>query len=297
MITRLTVFVLIGAILVFTTPVNTVKSQMISTSYNLELFDDSGNPLGEFVIADQQILAKASFPDSSTHGVAFRWIAPDSVVNLAGGWCLDGCSPSVPHYSSFRPDIGGHWIVEAIFINTTFDINNPPLSGPEVLAKLSAEFNVVVVCGGKEATIVGTRGDDTIEGTPEDDVITGLKGNDAIDGRGGKDTICGGFGDDVIQGGDGNDRIIGQAGSDEIQGDGGNDRIYGKGGNDRIYGGNGNDRIYGGNGNHDFLFGEAGDDMINGNAGNDDIDGGDGTDICSLGGGSRRDSKQINCES
>jgi Ca2+-binding RTX toxin-like protein len=48
-----------------------------------------------------------------------------------------------------------------------------------------------VTCGGLEATIVGTEGDDYIVGTSGDDVIAGLDGTDTIMGRAGNDVICG----------------------------------------------------------------------------------------------------------
>ena len=57
-------------------------------------------------------------------------------------------------------------------------------------------------CGGSEATIVGTDGNDVIVGTDGHDVIAALGGDDQVRGLGGKDLVCG-FG--------GNDRLKGQA--------------------------------------------------------------------------------------
>lgn len=73
-------------------------------------------------------------------------------------------------------------------------------------------------CGGSEATIVGTDGDDVLVGTPGDDVIWAGLGDDSIVGLGGKDIICGGSGDDEIRGGSGKDSIYGQRGADLIVG-------------------------------------------------------------------------------
>jgi Ca2+-binding RTX toxin-like protein len=56
-------------------------------------------------------------------------------------------------------------------------------------------------CGGREATITGTDGDDRLAGTDGRDVIAGLGGSDQIDGRGGRDIICGGGGTDFLLGG------------------------------------------------------------------------------------------------
>jgi uncharacterized repeat protein (TIGR01451 family) len=94
-------------------------------------------------------------------------------------------------------------------------------------------------CGGAEATIVGTDGDDVLVGTDKRDVIAALRGNDEVRGLGGKDIVCG-FG--------GNDRLKGQGGNDELRGGGGDDRLGGGGGNDLLRGGTGRDRCRGGPG-------------------------------------------------
>lgn len=75
-------------------------------------------------------------------------------------------------------------------------------------------------CNGKQATILGTNGDDgALNGTSGDDVILGFGGNDTIDGMGGNDTICGGPGNDTILQGsspDGADWISGGPGTDIV---------------------------------------------------------------------------------
>ncbi|MGH2986755.1 MAG: hypothetical protein ACRDLO_08730 [Solirubrobacterales bacterium] len=94
-------------------------------------------------------------------------------------------------------------------------------------------------CGGREATIVGTEGDDVLVGTDKRDVIAALRGNDRVRGLGGKDLVCG-FG--------GNDRLKGQGANDELRGGGGDDRLGGGGGNDLLRGGTGRDKCRGGPG-------------------------------------------------
>ena len=128
-------------------------------------------------------------------------------------------------------------------------------------------------CGGQEATIIGTDGDDIIIGTDGDDVIVGLGGNDIIYGLDGKDRICGGDGDDTIYGGQRLDKLWGDAGNDILRGEGGQDLLYGGAGNDSLDGGGGPDRLSGGGGN-DTLYGAAGDDLLIGDNGLDVCDGG-----------------------
>ena len=105
-----------------------------------------------------------------------------------------------------------------------------------------------VSCGGVQATIVGTAGNDTLNGTEGPDVIAGLGGNDTVDGRGGNDVLCGGPNNDVIKGGGGRDRLLGQGGRDNLQGHAGRDTLDGGSGNDRLNGGSSTDTCRGGSG-------------------------------------------------
>ncbi len=84
-----------------------------------------------------------------------------------------------------------------------------------------------VICLGRQATIVGTAGDDTITGTPGDDVIAGQGGNDAIDGGDGNDTICGGDGNDTIldRSGTSDDLVSGGPGDDSLNAGGSWDTV------------------------------------------------------------------------
>jgi Ca2+-binding RTX toxin-like protein len=70
----------------------------------------------------------------------------------------------------------------------------------------------------REATIVGTNGDDVLRGTPGPDIIHGRQGNDLIRGLGGKDILCGGMGRDTLLGGAGRDMLHGGSGKDLLKG-------------------------------------------------------------------------------
>lgn len=109
-----------------------------------------------------------------------------------------------------------------------------------VLASLApgpADAGAPAMCDGREATIVGTDGDDDLVGTSGNDVILGLAGPDRIDGGGGDDRICGGPGADVLSGGPGDDRLHG--GADHIYADQGGPGIAG----DILAGGPGDDLL------------------------------------------------------
>jgi Ca2+-binding RTX toxin-like protein len=47
-------------------------------------------------------------------------------------------------------------------------------------------------CNGRQATIVGTDGNDRVRGTTGPDVIVARGGNDFVRSRAGNDVICGG---------------------------------------------------------------------------------------------------------
>ena len=81
------------------------------------------------------------------------------------------------------------------------------------------------VCGGKQATVLGTKGSNKIHGTPKADVIWAGGGNDRIAGGGGNDTICGNGGNDSLRGGRGRDRLIGGSGTDACKGGPGRDKL------------------------------------------------------------------------
>lgn len=174
--------------------------------------------------------------------------------------------------------------------------------------------DVILTCGDKPVTMIGSDASEILRGSPYADVIVALGGDDQIRGGAGDDTICGGDGNDEIDGdelstglsvSEGRDRIYGEAGDDllsggpsidyiwggagvdTIEGGGGSDRIRGGSGDDTITGGSGADRIWGQSGNDD-IRGQGGQDQLWGGAGNDDIQGnwqsdqiwgGDGDDL------------------
>ena len=127
-------------------------------------------------------------------------------------------------------------------------------------------------CHGRQATIVGTSGDDVLHGTPGRDVIWGGPGNDTIYGSLGNDLICGGAGDDVIHGGRGNDEVFGGRGADRVFGDLGDDKVSGGAGSyDDVAGGLGIDTVNGGPGDYDLVHGDYGYDRMSGGPGKHDI--------------------------
>lgn len=142
------------------------------------------------------------------------------------------------------------------------------------------------MCFGREATIVGTSGDDqfpdAVNGTTASDVIHALAGHDAVYALGleqdpdqelGDDFICAGTGsDDPVDGGGGNDHIAGGPGSDGLFGNGGNDTIFGGFGSDEIESHDGRD-VAGGGPGIDEICASRGHDVIRGAEGNDLIGG------------------------
>jgi uncharacterized delta-60 repeat protein len=97
------------------------------------------------------------------------------------------------------------------------------------------------LCRSREATIVGTPGDDVLVGTPRRDVIVALAGDDRVQARGGGDIVCGGAGRDRLFGGPGDDVLLGQAGPDVMDGGDDADLLRGGGARDVCTGGPGRD--------------------------------------------------------
>lgn len=171
-------------------------------------------------------------------------------------------------------------------------------------------------CGGMDATIIGTAGNDFLQGTDGPDVIHGLGGNDVIKGLDGDDVICGGDGSDTLLGGDGNDILRGNAGRDTLKGGRGSDALGGGKGNDtadysgatnaitanlvtktafgqgadtlasieNLIGGPRGDTLIGNSGAN-ILEGRGGNDTLKGRGGADTLKGGGGRDTLKGGGG------------
>ncbi len=122
---------------------------------------------------------------------------------------------------------------------------NPPFSGTLSMIRLQGDPGGAAKkakCGGKKATVVGTKGKDRLKGTRKRDVIAGLGGKDKIKGLKGNDLICGGNGKDKLVGGPGKDKLLGQGGNDILIGGPGKDTLKGgPGKRDKLNGGPGKD--------------------------------------------------------
>jgi uncharacterized repeat protein (TIGR01451 family) len=90
----------------------------------------------------------------------------------------------------------------------------------------------VATCAGRDATILGTPGNDVLFGDGARDVIRAFAGDDRVRARGGNDTVCLNAGNDIGRGGRGNDRLRGGAGSDVLRGGPGADTCRGGPGRD-----------------------------------------------------------------
>jgi Tol biopolymer transport system component len=73
-------------------------------------------------------------------------------------------------------------------------------------------------CGGKFATIIGTKKSEKLKGGAGKDVIAGLGGKDKLIGAGKKDVLCGGKGKDKFDAGGGKDTCIGGPAEDKAKG-------------------------------------------------------------------------------
>jgi Ca2+-binding RTX toxin-like protein len=107
-------------------------------------------------------------------------------------------------------------------------------------------------CRGKEATVIGKKGDDgkgnPVKGTSGADVIVARGGDDFVDGKGGGDLICAGSGSDFVEGGGGKDKAYGDEGDDLLLGGPSDDKLFGKSGDDLINGQGSRDKCFGGPG-------------------------------------------------
>ena len=109
-------------------------------------------------------------------------------------------------------------------------------------------------CQGKEATCVGTDGNDLILGSEEEDVIVAGDGNDVVHGDAGNDLVCGGPGNDSLFGARGDDTMDGEEGNDWLFGAKEADTLYGGPGDDVLWGGPGIDHLNGGPGDNDVCM-------------------------------------------
>jgi Ca2+-binding RTX toxin-like protein len=84
----------------------------------------------------------------------------------------------------------------------------------------------------REATILGTNGDDSIVGREDGSQISGLDGNDKLTGREASDELIGGDGADTLKGFGGDDTLVGGPGNDTLDGGAGADMMLGSPGDD-----------------------------------------------------------------
>jgi uncharacterized delta-60 repeat protein len=119
------------------------------------------------------------------------------------------------------------------------DANGDPHS---VLYRLLGDLQAPM-CGGRTATVTGTKAADILVGTRRVDVIAGLGGGDTITGLGKGDIACAGAGNDHLKGGRGGDQFYGQTGRDTLSGGEGRDMLIGGPGRDKLKGGAGHDTL------------------------------------------------------
>lgn len=284
---------------------------------NPALTGSSISPIGFDATGSRFIFTADSGADGAarTYSVAtdspwrLAWISRDidDLLVIEGDLASGSPKPLISDDGSWVVYLGsqswrGTYAVYASRIDGTGSntLSGPPLSefGPVSIAinrhgthvryrDAGSTFYVAIgdhTCLGRQATHVGTQGNDTISGTSGPDVIVGLRGADVLSGKAGVDVICGAGGNDVLNGGQGIDYLIGGAGADILRGKKGNDRLFGNSGDDRLIGAPGRDRIFGGSGN-DWLFGGANQDSLWGGDGDDQMFGGTQADECDGGSG------------
>ena len=254
--------------------------------------------------------ASARFPYGDTYLVAHELThllgaVPSCAPNSVPGGHLDGDNRDILFQGSGGRDWSnlmldpGHDDYYEHGREDCYDIADSPILGTWASNRPVDPVEPPVssaICDGREATIIGTSGDDILNGTDGPDVISGLQGNDIIRGLGGDDVICAGLGNDAVYGGQGFDIIFGAQGADVIYaangatsnmraddrgarmfGGAGDDTIYGTSRWDRMQGGAGIDSLYGYEG-RDWMRGGGDPDMIDGGNNIDDLHGGNGND-------------------
>ena len=93
-----------------------------------------------------------------------------------------------------------------------------PMASTPGLPMVAASGSAGAKCLGKQATIVGSTGDDVLKGTFRRDVINARGGSDEVKSVGKGDTVCGGRGPDHLKGGEGDDVLSGGKGEDTLDG-------------------------------------------------------------------------------
>jgi Ca2+-binding RTX toxin-like protein len=210
----------------------------------VEIRDTSAGEPGTTVLATGTIPSSAigtveafvpvtfATPAPVTAGTLYALVAysPGSGLD-AVGWSYQDSGNPYPDGASFftndpiPPD--GNWIEQSGGADQAFKTYVVPGPGGP-----GAGPGVSATCKGKQATLIGTNGNDAFSGTPGRDVMAGLGGNDRLSGLAGNDLICGGKGKDTLIGGKGKDKLYGQKGKDKLKGKAGKDLCVGGPGKD-----------------------------------------------------------------
>lgn len=184
--------------------------------------------------------------NSNGDRVAFRSDRDLAGGNADGNWEIMLFDASIDTFTqvtdsrrlgaTFGPSINANGTRVAFNSRADLTGNNPD-GNPEIFRADCGLPGGPVMCGGFEATMVGTAANNTLNGTPFADVIQGGGGNDVIRGLGGNDVICGSVGNDRVFGNDGRDLLFGGVGNDQLSGGSGKDALGGGGNVDRCDGG------------------------------------------------------------
>ena len=207
----------------------TVGSEL---AYTVAVANAGPEPASQITLEDK-LPSKLDFVSSqSSQGSCDR---KGKTVSCVLGSLVSGANASVVIRVVPRAD--GQLVNSATV--TSADTDPQPANNTDTETTTVVPAATPPTCGGREATVVGTDGDDVLVGTEKRDVIAALRGNDLVRGLGGGDIVCG-FG--------GSDRLKGQGGADLLRGGGGDDRLGGGPGNDTLRGGGGSDVCRGGPG-------------------------------------------------
>lgn len=277
---------------------------------------------GELTSSDQSHMSYAIWQGDgeycpATHPVVlpqitynFWWNHPDQSTD---GWYLSsdrhetmnmpaGSTLHADWWNGWNRQILSTWTRECLQQSRDCDTGNlgngtamrrEYLAGGGRMAASRAAGPDAILCNGRVATLVGTKGDDIITGTSGPDVVVSYGGDDLINTFGGKDVICAGAGDDTINAGADADEIRAGSGADTITGGDGADRIYAGAGDDDVMAGEGADTVYGHAGNdvldagpsEDWLLGGRGEDQLYGSYFSDNLYGGpDNDELFGVGG-------------
>ncbi|MEM6940019.1 MAG: Hint domain-containing protein [Pseudomonadota bacterium] len=178
----------------------------------IALNDQSGQPVGTFILTDQEDIY-----DGGGGGTFHMGDGDDTITG--------GLHHGLTAYGEEGDD--------ALTGNASGDM----LDGGDGDDTLSGGFGA--------DTLIGGTGDDSIAGGDGADFLKTGQGQDTLDGGAGADTLMNAAGDDSLVGGGGDDLIVATQGQDTLEGDAGSDTLMGGTDGDSIDGGADNDLILG----------------------------------------------------